>query len=360
MKILYLVDFFYPNKWWIEVLLSQIIGYFSEKNDVFVVTRRYDKTLPKQEKFWNAIIYRVDAKNIYDFYFKWYNFAKKFFKDVDLIHSNTFFSALIWNKLARKYNKRHIIHIHWFFWNLRNKIIKWNFRIFKFKFLEKIISNMDAEFICVSKYVYDIMKFVYWVNDKKLHLIYNWIDSKKWLSYVEDEKIKEIRNNIAFKNEFIYLFYWRNEKVKNVDMLIEAFKNAKIDNSKLILLMTDFWKNNYFKQISNNIFIYPWIEHYELPNRILASDVVVFPSITESFGYVWLETSLLEVPLIASDMWAIPEVVFWKLSFFNPFDMQDFIHALKDAKNWKFEYINKKTFEIKDTCEKLNNLYLKK
>jgi glycosyltransferase involved in cell wall biosynthesis len=47
-----------------------------------------------------------------------------------------------------------------------------------------------------------------------------------------------------------------------------------------------------------------------LPNWIKAANVVVFPSLVESFGYVGLETSLLNVPLVASNMGAIPEIVF--------------------------------------------------
>ena len=360
MKILYLADFFYPNKGWIEFLLSQIVEHFSKKNDVFVITRRYDKSLPKQENLFGAKIIRVNAKNLYQFYLNAYKEAEKIIQNVNIIHSNTFFSAFVWNKLAKKYKKRHLTHIHGFFWKLRDQMVDWKLKFlksWKFQYFEKKIASFDAEFICVSKYVYDVMKFVYWVDDDKLHLIYNGLNQQRWLSYLDKEKVQNIKKQIKPHDEFVYLFYGRNEKVKNVDMLINAFEKANIPNSKLILLASDFWNDGYFKEIWKNIFLYPAVEHHKLPNRIRACEVVVFPSITESFGYVGLETSLLKTPLIASDMWAIPEVVFWKVRFFNPFDEEELVQALLDARKWKFEEIPEKNFDIHQTLKKLELVY---
>jgi hypothetical protein len=70
-----------------------------------------------------------------------------------------------------------------------------------------------------------------------------------------------------------------------------------------------------------------------------------------------LETSLLNVPLVASNMGAIPEIVFWKVRFFNPFDENDLIKALKDAKNWNFEIIPAKNFDLCHTLVGLEKLY---
>ena len=140
-------------------------------------------------------------------------------------------------------------------------------------------------------------------------------------------------------------------------MLINAFNKANIPNSKLILLASNFWNDGCFKEIWKNIFLYPAVEHHKLPNWIKASDVVVFPSITESFGYVGLETSLLGTPLVASDMWAIPEVVFWKVSFFNPFDEEELKKALIKAYNGEFDIIPEKDFDILNTIKHLERIY---
>ena len=362
MKILYIVDYFYPNKWWIEVLLYEIIGYFSKKHDVKVITFRYDKNLPEVEKINWWTVYRVDAKSLYHFYFTGYNKAKEFIEDIDIIHSNTFFSALIWWKLSKNYKKQHIVHVHWAFWVLRKRIVSRRFKFFKylkFSLLEKLIFRQNADFLCVSKYVYDVLDFVYWVDLSRLHLIYNWIDEKKWLNCVDLNEVEKIKGQISKKGEFVFLFYWRKEKVKNIDLLISAFKKANIPNSKLVLLLSDFWKS-WERKIEENIEFYPAVDHNNLPNWIKAANVVVYPSIVESFGYVGLETSLLEKPIVASNMWAIPEVVYWKVRFFNPFDEDDLIKALKDAYKGNFEVIPKKDFSINNVFKKLERLYEEK
>ena len=338
--------------------MQQIIKHFSQQHQVFVLTWRYSSSLPAEENLFGAKIFRVDAKNLYDFYLKWRKFTKNLVSEIDLIHSNTYFSAFIWDYLSKKYKKPHFAHVHWAFWRLWDQMVDWKFQFLKslkFKLLEKKIFSMKANFICVSKYVYDILKFTYWVEDDRLHLVYNGLDIKSFK--YDTNEVEKIKKKINPTNDFVYLFYGRKEKVKNVGMLINAFKKLNLPKTKLILILTDFWKDVVKQQLASNIEIYSWIEHKNLPNWIKAANVVVFPSLVESFGYVGLETSLLNVPLVASNMGAIPEIVFWKVRFFNPFDENDLIKALKDAKNWNFEIIPAKNFDLCHTLVGLEKLY---
>ncbi len=361
MGILYLTDFFYPNKWWIELLLWYLVNYFSQKNEVFVITWKYDETLPEVEKIWQTIIYRIKAKNLYDFYFKAYFFSKKLISEnkIDIIHSHSYFTHILAAKLWKKYKIKVFAHIHWMFWKLWDYIVDWKFlflKSLKFQTLEKIVSKLNVNFICVSKYVYDVLKVVYGVDDRKLNLVYNGLDIDEFKSNLNEKKILEIRKKIAPNNEFIYLFYWRQEKVKNLDFLIKVFLKLNI-KAKLVLLLTNFWGKSISKLNYENIEIFEWLSHKDIPNWIKAANVVVFPSIVESFGYVGLEASLLNTPIVASDMWAIPEVVFWKVNFFNPFDEESLKEALLKSYNQQYEEIPYKNFDIKTTITKIEKLY---
>ena len=71
---------------------------------------------------------------------------------------------------------------------------------------------MKANFICVSKYVYDILKFTYWVEDDRLHLVYNGLDIKSFK--YDTNEVEKIKKKINPTNDFVYLFYGRKEKVK--------------------------------------------------------------------------------------------------------------------------------------------------
>jgi hypothetical protein len=50
--------------------MKQIIKHFAQQHQVFVVTWRYSSSLPAEENLFGAKIFRVDAKNLYDFYLK--------------------------------------------------------------------------------------------------------------------------------------------------------------------------------------------------------------------------------------------------------------------------------------------------
>lgn len=359
MKILYILDFYKPNKGWIESLFEQIIEYFWQKNEISVITRKFDKKLEDFEQNWNIKIYRISAKNLIDFVFKARSFWKTIIDDIDIIHASNFYSAFIASYFAKKYKKKSILHVNGFFGNYRFNMIDF-LRAWKFKILEKlnIAWNFD-KYIAVSRYICDVLKFYYWVKTEKIELVYNWIDSKKWIENVDENKVKQIKQKYDLKGKFNILFYWRIEKVKNLEMFLHSIKN--IDDIKAILIIHGDLK--YIQSLiaeldlADKTQIIAAQEQKDIANFIKASDAVIFPSLTEAFGYVALETSLLQIPMICSEMWAIPEVVFWKVVFFNPKNLESLENAIKLAKNGKFQYIKTKKFEISSTLEKLEKIY---
>jgi len=359
MHILYILDFYKPNKGWIEVLFEQIINHFWKKHKISIITWKYDKNLKDIEKEKNITIYRIKAKNLITYVFNAYFFWKKIIKDIDIIHTSNFYSAFVASLLAKKYKKKSILHINWFFWNYRFKMID-ILRAWKFKFLEygNIKWNFD-KYIVVSRYIYDVVHFYYWIDNNKLKLIYNWLDYKNWEQNIDEDKIKNIKQTYNLKNIFSLLFYGRIEKVKWLDLLLENIK--EIENIKLLLIV--HWNIESLKEkikklkLKNKIIIIPPQIHKNIPNFIKAVDAVVFPSLTEAFGYVWLETSILQTPLICSNMWAIHEVVFWKVIFFEINEKNSLINSIEKAKKWDFEEIPFKDFSIANTLKYIEDIY---
>ncbi len=392
MHILYLVDFYKPNKWWIENLIEDFSNYFSNKNKVSIVTYKFDKSLPDKEDNGNITIYRISAKNLIFYMFKAYKFAKEILRDVDIIHWNTFYSAFIAAKLWKKFNKKTFIHVHWFFWEYRNNLIPWSWikktlKVMKFKFLEKIISSKKPDkFICVSRFVFDVLRFRYWVDFNLLDVVYNWVDYQKFKGLVDNNKISKLKNMFWLNDKFVFSFFWRIEQVKWWDYYLEVisellkneFKNEKIKflfvifgdfesflekmkklgiitKKDLILEKLKKW------QIVNkdNFLLVPWLNPYEVPTWLKLSDVFVFPSYVESFWLIWLEASILNVPIVASNWWAIPEVVFWKVNFFLEWNKKQLKQALIDARKWNFyEKIPDRKLDIKKTLKNIERLYL--
>ena len=359
MHILYILDFYKPNKWWVEVLFEQIINYFWKKHKVSIITWNYNQKLKDVEKQWNITIYRIKAKNLISYSIKACFFAKNVIKNVDIIHTSNFYSAFVASKLSKKYKKKSILHINWFFWNYRFKMID-KLRAYKFKLLEywNIKWNFD-KYIVVSRYMYDVAYFYYWIDHKKLKLIYNGIDYKKWEENINKKEVKNIQEKYNLKDTYSLLFYGRIEKVKWINLLLKSIKDIK--DIKLLFIV--HWDIESLKHtitqlwIKDKTIIIEWQEHNKIANFIKAVDAVVFPSLTESFGYVGLETSILKTPLICSNAGAIPEVVFWKVNFFEPKNKYSLINAIKKSKKWDFEQIPSKNFEIENTLKEIEEIY---
>ncbi len=359
MHILYILDFYKPNKWWVEVLFEQIINHFSKKNKVSIITWNYNWKLKDTERHWNITIYRIKAKNLINFTFKAYIFTKHIIHNIDIIHTSNFYSAFTASRLSKKYKKKSILHINWFFGNYRFKMID-KLRAYKFKLLE--YGNIKWHFnkyITVSKYMYDVAYFHYWIDHKKLKTIYNGIDYKKWEENINTKEVENLKEKYNLQDSYSLLFYGRIEKVKWIDLLLESIKDIK--DIKLLLIVhghIESLKENIERfWIKDKTIIIEWQEHNKIANFIKAVDTVVFPSLTESFGYVGLETSILQTPLICSDIGAIPEVVFWKVNFFKVNNKNSLIQAIERSKKWDFEQIPYKNFDIDNTLKELEKVY---
>lgn len=383
MHILYILDFYKPNLGWVEVLLDEIINHFWKNNKVSVLTWNFNWKLPKTEKNWNITIYRVSAKNLFSYIFQWIKKWKKLINNVDIIHANTFYSWIIWSYLSQKYKIKSVLHIHWFFGNYRKKLVEWNYfikkiKVLKFKLLEylNIHWNFD-KYICISRFVEDIIKIYYWISRNKIELVYNWMDYKKWGKLVNEKKIKEIKQKYKLDKYFSLLFFGRIEKMKGLDFFLESLKNSEINNLKVILIIHwDFkkfeekilqlnWKNIKHKNwiISSfnfwkiQIEIIPWVEHKTLPNYISSVNAVVFPSSMEPFWLALLETCILQTPVIASNSWAIPEVAYWKINFFEYWDKNNLQNNILKSYNENYQQIPIKDFSLEKMFNKLEKIY---
>ena len=126
--------------------------------------------------------------------------------------------------------------------------------------------------------------------------------NKPGITYIEKTKKEENirkKHNIA-DEELIFLFLGKLIKVKNVDMIINAFLDAKISNSKLLIvgdgdqkqhlqkmIPTDRKNDILFEGVKKNVF-----DYYKAADYFLASAVY------EPFGFVILESLISKTPVI--------------------------------------------------------------
>lgn len=152
------------------------------------------------------------------------------------------------------------------------------------------------------------------------------------LTEVENIDSTTVLNKYNIKNKQYILSVATNNKRKNINMLVKAYKyiNEKYVDIKLVLV-----GNDYTLTFDNsNIIITGYIPDAELKVLYQNSLMYVFPSLYEGFGIPIIEAQYFGIPVICSDIPVFREigkesVLFSKL---NPMELnQNIIKLLNSA-----------------------------
>lgn len=176
-----------------------------------------------------------------------------------------------------------------------------------------VISRLLANFvfknadhcICISKSVLNYLKEIKEISDeKKTSVVYYGIDNSQ-----------EVDNDLGrSKNVSTIGTIGRLVEQKNYPVLLKAFKGLHLTNPHIRLLIVGDGKlKNKLKSLASDLGIadaIEWVGRTHLIEEAFRKmDVFVLPSIYEGFGLVLLEAMQHRVPIIASDVSAIPEVL---------------------------------------------------
>ncbi len=189
--------------------------------------------------------------------------------------------------------------------------------------LRKLIKNhfidKTSHTIAVSEANLEMMKKEYPKLKTSISFIHNGIEldifSQDLLHYSSQNRQK-IRQNLfrATQNEFIVITVAALHERKGLVYLIRAIKEvkAKIPNIKLIIVGNGPQKNELMKTIATlgldkEVMLLGKQEH--IPKILKSSDLFVLPSIKEAFGLVLLEAMACQLPIIASNVGGIPEII---------------------------------------------------
>lgn len=258
----------------------------------------------------NIEVLRMNVKHKHDprHYFQ----LKKILKNagIDLMHLH------VWNPAsgrygyfaAKKINVPLIVTEHDPFqlgW-LKNEIKKKGL-----KYVQKIIT--------VSQNNADLLKKIYPEYRDRVFVIHNGIDVTKWLSQLlrkspeERRKIKEEIFQAALDTLIIITVAELHER-KGLKYLISATADLvkKFSNIKLVIIGRGGEKNN-LEDLSENLGINDRViflgQRKNIAIFLKNSDIFALPSLREAFGMVNLEAMITGLPVVASRVGGISEVV---------------------------------------------------
>ena len=277
---------------------------------------------------------------------------------ISIIHTHHTKSALL-GFILKIFFRPYFIHtVHNNFLVGYNKIQKSIF-ILIFTFADRLIANSLETFKSLPSFISE---------DKKI-VIHNAIDDIKIEKFSKDLQKIDFR-----KRKLVFGTVCRLVNFKNIPLIVKSFEKIifvhKIDASLIIIGAGPLEKN--LKNLVNKLNLEDRVEFTGLLNRekvyerVSSFDAFIVSSFYEGFCNAMAEAVAIGVPLIASNINTLKEVVggFQNASFFESDNIEELANLMKkfskadDAKIIKKKAINAKKYVLNNySKKKILNLY---
>ena len=263
------------------------------------------------------------------FIFELYHFCKK--NTVDIIHLNSS-NALVGAIGAKLAHKKTITTLHGLSFldpnHTTSTLLRFGYKMI-FSFLLKFIDQT----VFVSKHNLEYTQKI--GLTKKGKVIYNGVDLERSKGYSRDEaqKIFSQKIGVDLSNAFIIGSIGRYAYPKNYEFIIEHFKKIQqiIPTAKLLLIGEGPDRNKYEDliqrlQLQNEVFLLG--EMRPGPIYLKGFDLFILPSIYEGLPLGILEAQGAEIPVIASKVGGIPEILDENYCF-TPNSIEELLQTLQ-------------------------------
>ena len=301
-------------------LYSLVKKQIQNKNSIIII---YLKGNDFWKKYYNKIgvkTYKLSLLSIFNLfrlievYFKIKNICSTF--KPDIIHSHLLamelIGAILKYNLTNKFKLVVTKHLDSFF--LEASFGRANF--IKGVFIDRFIISQSNKVICISKQVkkYFLLNIPEYKNKYSvIHYGFSFEEFK--FSKNKSKFQKKLKQEYKIKNNDLVLCnIARHVRQKSLDILLKGFSEyAALNNNSRLILVGKGPETQKLKKLSidlkiNNKII--WINNYNNISDIFElSDIFILTSQYEGLGLVLLESMASKIPIIASKISAIPEVV---------------------------------------------------
>lgn len=357
MKILYVLEYYFPHIGGVETLFQNLAEGMVERGHKVKVITNYLKDTKKEETSKGVEIKRIKFPEPKRFFFTFFSFPfiLKYGMESDIIHSSTYggvFSASLSATILRKPS---ILSVHEIW------LEEWKKVPFVSK-IQKLTGSFQELFLLNLPFSLKVTESQHTLN--KLNKISpgNNLKIPAGVKVPEDLKWNKKREDI-----FKYLYFGRPGHWRGVDLLVRAFEEVEkeIKKVKLILILSKEPEKEYKEimeiisscEAKEKIEIMQPLERGELFKFLMEVDCVVIPSLSEGFGLAAAEAVALSVPVISSDAGSLPEVVSGECLFFKKGDILDLKDKMIKAYREEWENMEKKEFKIDKFLDLWDNIY---
>ena len=293
IKILHLINSMDPGG--AENLLKFQIPYYNlDKFDIHIGYLIGGGSLLQNENRIKVVDFSHNGKFNYLSIFNIRRYIKK--NHIQILHQHLTQSNILGKLILNTYSKtRSVSTRHYAYSKNDNRLIN--------KIENKII-HFDDKIICISNYVKDYLKEA-GIPDHKLEVIYNGLDLSIY------EKLIRIP-----QKKFTIGTVGRLDTQKGIDTLLYSFKKVLSQNKSIKLeiigegpLKEDYMNLSNELGLSQDVDFLGYLRPKEVREQMRRWDLFVLASRWEGFGMVLIEASAMGIPLVATNVEAIPEII---------------------------------------------------
>lgn len=309
MRVVILVSLF-PPKWLAgtEIATYNIAKHLARRGHEVHVITSWDEGLPKENFEKGFYVHRIRIPRL-----KGGGYILYILKELplikclnpDVVHAQGIVRGIVC-VLARK-----LLGVPCVVWGQGSDVyLPWSFKEVTSKF---VLRNADA-LIALTEHMKKQMNKILSIRREDIFVIPNGIDFEFSNNYLQKKTSPFPKSS---NNEKIILYVGRLEPVKGVRYLIQAMgilKDRGIRNVKL-LIVGEGSERKYLEELvkklrlEDSVVFVGKVPHKEIPAYMGLADVFVLPSLSEGFPVVILEAMAMGLPIIASRVRGLPEII---------------------------------------------------
>ncbi len=178
--------------------------------------------------------------------------------------------------------------------------------------LEKRVASPDGSryVVALSRLDRDLLKRLYHIEERRIRVIYNGVDMKKFSPWPEEERLRARRQININHEDTVYLFPAMDFRRKGLDILLRAL--AELEHPFTLLVAG---KDNElpYRRLAKRLAIDSRIRFLgrrtDMARLYAVSDLMVLPTQYDPFGNVHLEALSCGLPVITTSQAGGAEVV---------------------------------------------------
>ncbi len=359
MKILFVLENYYPHIGGVETLFKNLAEALSKQNhEVVVLTTLKNAKDSRIEQLDNITVYRKKYFNRYFFTFFAFFAAFRLSKSCDLIHTTSYNAALPAWLAGKLRGKKVIITFHevwgdlWFDLPFMSKF---GARL-HYLFEQMLLKLHFFKFVAVSNFTHQAL-IDNGVDKAHTTMIYNGIDYAEFNHHIHKQS----------SDKFLFTYFGRLGVSKGIEIYLFAIKELiSIAHEASFQLIIPEQPVSFLKEIyaiidqlniRDRLIIKHNLPIEELKKEIARSSAILIPSYSEGFCFAAVETMAIGTPIISSGKGALTEVIGGKFLELKSLDAVALAQSMQKAIKGDWNQKPLRKFKLEETLDNYLSLY---